>query len=98
MRLSPEIHISVTNLMTSPAVAGSVSFVDDAVLPGDVVAGDVITLPDQPGPVLVRQVRLGRGGFIFTVRSASEIASEDERTVILTVLTHLRRHDHVPIS
>jgi hypothetical protein len=38
---------------------------------GDVDVGDVIVLPDADDPVLVNRVRLGQGGLIFTVTSAS---------------------------
>ena len=37
------------------------------ILAGDVDAGDVIVLPDARDLVLVKQVRLGQGGFILTV-------------------------------
>jgi len=37
------------------------------ILAGDVHAGDVIVLPDARDAVLVKQVRLGQGGFILTV-------------------------------
>jgi hypothetical protein len=82
--------------MTSVSAAGNVAVVDDAVLPGDVVTGDVVTFPGRPGAVLVRMVRLGQGGFIFTITPVG--ATAPERTVTLTARTVLRRHDHVPVS
>jgi len=45
--------------------------VEDLVLAGDVDVGDVIVLPGADEPVLVSRVRLGQGGLIFTVVSAT---------------------------
>jgi hypothetical protein len=45
--------------------------VDDVIPAGDVDVGDVIVLPDVDDPVLVSRVRLGQGGLIFTVASAT---------------------------
>ncbi len=42
-------------------------------------------------PVLVNRVRLGQGGLIFTVTSASTDAPEEERPVKLTAEVRLRR-------
>ena len=44
---------------------------EDVIPAGDVDVGDVIVLPDADGPVVVSRVRLGQGGLIFTVTSAS---------------------------
>ncbi len=58
---------------------------------GDVDVGDVIVLPDASDPVLVNRVRLGQGGLIFTVTSASSDAQEEDRPVKLTAEVRLRR-------
>jgi hypothetical protein len=58
---------------------------------GDVDVGDVIVLPDADDPVLVTRVRLGRGGLIFTVTSASGDLPEEERPVNLTAEVRLRK-------
>jgi hypothetical protein len=63
--------------------------VEDVVLAGDVDVGDVIVLPDADEPVLVSRVRLGQGGLIFTVASASGDSPEQERPVKLTVKVRL---------
>jgi hypothetical protein len=64
--------------------------VEDVVLAGDVDVGDVILLPDADEPVLVGRVRLGQGGLIFTVSSASGESPEQDRPVKLT--TKVRLH------
>ena len=58
---------------------------------GEVDVGDVIVLPDASDPVLVNRVRLGQGGLIFTVTSASSDAQEEDRPVKLTAEVRLRR-------
>jgi hypothetical protein len=65
---------------------------DDEVLPGDVNAGDVITLPGDHAGVSVRAVRLGRGGFQLTVGAPGYSGPEGERTVTLTAGEILVRH------
>jgi hypothetical protein len=66
--------------------------VDDVILAGDVDVGDVIVLPGAEDPVLVSRVRLGQGGLIFTVASASsDSPDEEERPVKLTATVHLRK-------
>jgi hypothetical protein len=65
--------------------------VEDVVLAGDVDVGDVIVLPDADEPVLVNRVRLGQGGLIFTVASASGNSPEQERQVKLTAQIRLHR-------
>ncbi len=60
----------------------------------DVNVGDVIVLPDADDPVLVSRVRLGQGGLIFTVTSASGDAPEEERPVKLTTEVRLRKRGH----
>ena len=71
---------------------------EDHVLPGDVSTGDLITLPGSTDTVEVRAVRLGQGGFILTVRSASTSTPGAEHTVTLTTETRLLRHGRVPAS
>jgi hypothetical protein len=69
--------------------------VEDLVLAGDVDVGDVIVLPDDDGPVLVSRVRLGQGGLIFTVASATGDSPEQDRPVKMTtkVRLHSRARD-----
>ena len=64
---------------------------EDVILAGDVDVGDVIVLPDTDDPVLVNRVRLGQGGLIFTVTSASSDSPEEERPVKLTTQVRLRK-------
>ena len=68
---------------------------EDLVLAGDVDVGDVIVLPDADEPVLVSRVRLGQGGLIFTVVSATGDSPEQDRPVKLTtkVRLHSRARD-----
>jgi hypothetical protein len=65
--------------------------VEDLIPAGDVDVGDVIVLPDADDPVLVNRVRLGQGGLIFTVTSASSDSHERERAVKLTAEVRLRQ-------
>ena len=58
---------------------------------GDVDVGDVIVLPDADDPVLVNRVRLGQGGLIFTITSASSDSPEEDRPVKLTTTVRLRK-------
>ena len=51
---------------------------------GDINAGDVIVLSDARDAVLVKQVRLGQGGFILTVVPADDDSPGAERLVTLT--------------
>jgi len=69
--------------------------VEDLVLAGDVNVGDVIVLPDADEPVLVSRVRLGQGGLIFTVASATGDSPEQDRPVKVTtkVRLHSRARD-----
>ncbi len=64
---------------------------DDVILADDVDAGDMIVLPDAAEPVLVKKVRLGQGGFIFTVAPVGADAPETERVVTLTTQVRLRK-------
>ena len=61
------------------------------ILAGDVTAGDVIVLPDTRDAVLVKQVRLGQGGFILTVVPVDEDSPGAERLVTLTAGVRLRK-------
>ena len=70
---------------------------NDEVLPGDVGAGDIIALPGANEELLVRQVRLGQGGFIFLVSAADDPSSEPARQVTLTAQTRLRRLGRVHV-
>jgi hypothetical protein len=62
------------------------------VRPGDVNAGDVITLPGDDAGVCVRAVRLGPGGFQLTVGPPGCDGPEGERAVTLTAREILIRH------
>ena len=64
---------------------------DTVILAGDVVAGDRIVLPGTEDAVLVKQVRLGQGGFILTVVPAGGDQPVSERVVTLTVGIRLRK-------
>ena len=65
--------------------------VEDMIPAGDVYVGDVIVFPGTDDPVLVSRVRLGQGGLIFTVASASSDSPEEERPVKLTASVRLRK-------
>jgi hypothetical protein len=71
--------------------SGTVNNVDDVVLAGDVDTGDVIVLPDARDAVLVKQVRLGQGGFILTVAPVGDDRPEAERLVTLTAKIRLHK-------
>ena len=66
-------------------------FVEDLVFPGDVNAGDMVVLPGTTSAVLVKTIRLGQGGFIFTVAPAGDDRIQAERLVTLTAAARLRR-------
>jgi len=65
--------------------------VKDEILPGDLAAGDVITLPGTGDELLVKAVRLRQGGIILTVSPAGDDAPVAERLITLTTATHLRK-------
>ena len=65
---------------------------EDVIFPGDVNAGDVVVLPGTSSAVLVKTVRLGRGGFIFTVAPVDDDRPQAERLVTLTAAARLRKH------
>ena len=68
---------------------------ENVILADDVDVGDVIVLPDADDAVLVRRVRLGQGGLIFTVIPASgdspDEPDEEERPVKMTTEVRLRK-------
>jgi hypothetical protein len=66
-------------------------FVDDLVFPGDVNAGDMVVLPGTSSAVLVKTIRLGQGGFIFTVAPVGDDRIQAERLVTLTAAARLRK-------
>ena len=70
---------------------------DDQVLPGEVVAGDIIALPGAGQRVLVRTVRLGEGGFIFLVSSADDPSSDSVSQVTVTAHTRLELLGRIPV-
>jgi hypothetical protein len=61
------------------------------ILAGDVAAGDVIVLPDARDAILVKQVRLGQGGFILTVVPVDDDRPGTEQLVTLTAGIRLRK-------
>ena len=67
-------------------------FVEDLVFAGDVNAGDVVVLPGASSAVLVKTVRLGQGGFIFTVAPVGDDRLQAEQLVTLTAGARLRKH------
>jgi hypothetical protein len=71
--------------------------VEDVIIAGDVDTGDVIVLPGANDPVLVIRVRLGQGGFIFTVVPAEDRSGE-ERLVTLSTGIRLRRQGRITAS
>ena len=73
-------------LRTTTAVS-----VEAIILAGDVAAGDVIVQPDAWDAVLVKQVRLGKGGFILTVVPVHDDTPEAGRVVVLTAEARLRK-------
>ena len=56
----------------------------------------VIVLPDARDAVLVKQVRLGRGGFILTVVPPGDDRPEAERLVTLTAGIRLHKTSPLP--
>jgi hypothetical protein len=67
--------------------------VEDEIFASDVNAGDVVVLPGASAEVLVKQVRLGQGGFIFTVAPVDDDRPQAEQLVTLTASARLRKHD-----
>ena len=67
------------------------SSVEAIILAGHVDTGDVIVLPNARDAVLVKQVRLGQGGFILTVVPVADDRPGMERLVTLTAEIRLRK-------
>ena len=84
-------HAAPDVRVTSAEPGGSVPSVEDKVLPGDLDAGDVITLLEGGDELLVEAVRLGPGGFVLTVSPVDDNAPGAERLITLTATTHLRK-------
>ena len=59
--------------------------------PGDVNAGDMVVLPGTSSAVLVKTIRLGQGGFIFTVAPVDDDRIQAERLITLTAAARLRK-------
>jgi hypothetical protein len=75
--------------VTSATLGGSVRSVADTVFPGDLNPGDVIALPDATRELIVKMVRLGRGGFLITVSESS--TPTVDTVVVLTTWTPVER-------
>lgn len=67
---------------------------EDVVFAGDVNAGDVVTLPEASSAVVVKTIRLGQGGFIFTVAPVGDDRPQAEHLVTLTAGARLRKRSH----
>ena len=63
----------------------------DLVFAGDVNAGDVVVLPGASSAVLVKTIRLGQGGFIFTVAPVGDDRPQSEQLVTLSAGARLRK-------
>jgi hypothetical protein len=86
------VHVTFAIWMKSIISGGIVLFVEDVVFAGDVNAGDVVVLPGASSAVLVKTVRLGQGGFIFTVAPIDDDRPQAEQLVTLTASACLRKH------
>lgn len=82
--------------MKSAFPAVSSSSVEAIILAGHVDMGDVIVLPNAWDAVLVKQVRLGQGGFILTVAPVDDDKPETERLVTLMAGIRLRKASAKP--
>jgi hypothetical protein len=67
--------------------------VEDVVFAGDVNAGDVVVMPGASSAVLVKTVRLGQGGFIFTVAPVGDDRPQAEQLITLTAGARLRKQE-----
>ena len=85
------MHPVFLGRLTIAKPVASVWHVNDEVLPGDVGAGDIIALPGADEGLLVRNVSLGQGGFIFLVSAADGASANSVREITLTAQTRLRR-------
>jgi hypothetical protein len=65
--------------------------VEDVIFASDVNAGDVVVLPGASAEVLVKQVRLGQGGFILTVAPVGDDRPQAEQLVTLTAASRLQK-------
>jgi hypothetical protein len=65
--------------------------VEDLIFASDVNAGDVVVLPGASAEVLVKQVRLGEGGFILTVAPVGDDRPQAEQLVTLTAAARLQK-------
>ena len=77
--------------MTAYLSAGNFAYVEHDVVPGELDPGDVIALPNGREPLLVKQIRLGNGGFILTVLPVGHDGPKAERLITLTAATRLRK-------
>jgi hypothetical protein len=84
-------HLGLMFRMNLVFLPGIVLLVEDVIPADEVDVGDVIVLPDADDPVVVNRVRLGQGGLIFTVTSASTDSPEQEWPVKLTTKVRLRK-------
>ena len=64
---------------------------EDVIFASDVNAGDVVVLPGASAEVLVKQVRLGQGGFILTVAPVGDDRPQAEQLVTLTAASRLQK-------
>lgn len=62
------------------------------VFASDVNVGDMVVLPGASSAVLVKTVRLGQGGFVFTVAPVDDDRPQAERLVTLSAGARLRVH------
>jgi hypothetical protein len=96
-RTSPVVHMSYMLRLpygwsrATPTVLSS--SVEDLVFAGDVNAGDVVVLPGASNAVLVKTIRLGKGGFIFTVAPVGDDRPQAEQLVTLSAGARLRKGD-----
>ena len=77
--------------MKSINSGGSVVIVEELVFAGDVNAGDMVVLPGASSAVLVKTIRLGQGGFIFTVAPVGDDRPQAEQLVTLSAGARVRK-------
>jgi hypothetical protein len=85
------VHYEFSVRLTFTKPTGSVAFVADEILAGDIEVGDLIALSAGTEDLLVRAVRLGQGGFIVSVSSAGDPSGSSVGQVTLTAGTQLLR-------
>jgi hypothetical protein len=88
---SAVVHCKFNARLTVTKPTGSVAFMADEILAGDIEVGDLIALSAGTEDLLVRAVRLGRGGFIVSVSPAGDPSSSSVSQVTLTAGTQLLR-------